>query len=108
MKSLIQVVVIGAALSAPVVSFAQSSEPITRAQVKSEVVALEKSGYPPAAANDFNYPQIAQAGEERMAANSGNGVSGEAATGFGGAVEHSNISGSPAAKGSNRSPYLGY
>ena len=50
MKSLIQVVVIGAALSAPVVSFAQSSEPITRAQVRSEDVQLEKSGFPPAAA----------------------------------------------------------
>ncbi|CAE6843976.1 DUF4148 domain-containing protein [Paraburkholderia domus] len=108
MKSLIQAVVIGAALSAPMVSFAQSSAPLTRAQVKAEVVELEKSGYSPAAANDFNYPQIAQTGEERVAANSGNGVGGEAATGFGGAVEHSNISGSPAGKDSTRSPYLGY
>ncbi|MGF6372915.1 putative membrane protein [Paraburkholderia sp. RAU6.4a] len=108
MKSLIQVVVIGAALSAPIVSFAQSSAPLTRAQVKAEVVELEKMGYPPASANDFNYPQITQAAEARVAANSGNGVSGEAATGFGGAVDHSNISGSPAGKDSTHSPYLGY
>ncbi|WP_081074225.1 DUF4148 domain-containing protein [Burkholderia diffusa] len=61
MKSLIQVVVIGAALSAPIVSFAQSSAPLTRAEVKAEVVELEKSGYPPTSANDFNYPQVSQA-----------------------------------------------
>lgn len=108
MKSLIQIIVIGAALSAPIASFAQSSAPLTRAEVKAEVVELEKSGSSPAAANDFNYPQVTQAAEARVAANSGSGVSGEAATGFGGAVDHSNISGSPAGKDSTRSPYLGY
>jgi uncharacterized membrane protein len=105
MKSLIQIIVIGAALSAPIASFAQSSAPLTRAEVKAEVVELEKSGSSPAAANDFNYPQVTQAAEARVAANSGNG---EAATGFGGAGDHSNISGSPAGKDSTRSPYLGY
>ena len=48
MKSLIQAVVVAAALAAPVAVFAQSNQPVTRAQVRAELVQLEKAGYHPA------------------------------------------------------------
>ena len=45
MKSLIQAVAIAAALVVPVASFAQSHSTITRAQVREELVQLQKVGY---------------------------------------------------------------
>ena len=56
MKSLIQAVVVAAALAAPVAVFAQSNAPVTRAQVRAELVQLEEAGYNPAAADDATYP----------------------------------------------------
>ena len=44
MKSLIQAVVVAAALAAPVAVFAQSNAPLTRAQVRAELIRLEKAG----------------------------------------------------------------
>ncbi|HEY3599759.1 MAG TPA: DUF4148 domain-containing protein [Paraburkholderia sp.] len=66
MKTLIQTVVIAAALAAPVVSFAQSS--VTREQVRAELVQLEKAGYHPALGSDPHYPDDLQAAEARVAA----------------------------------------
>lgn len=43
MKSLVQAVVVAAALVAPVVSFAQSGSTITRAQVRAELVQLQQA-----------------------------------------------------------------
>jgi hypothetical protein len=54
------------ALLTPLVSMAQSAQ-ITRAQVQSELVKLEKAGYNPARANDANYPDDLQAAEARIA-----------------------------------------
>ena len=68
MKSLIQAVVVAAALAAPVAVFAQSSQPVTRAQVRAELVQLEKAGYDPAARNDATYPTEIQAAEAKVAA----------------------------------------
>jgi Ni/Co efflux regulator RcnB len=67
MKSLIQTVVVAAVLAAPVASFAQSNAPVTRAQVRAELVQLEKAGYNPNA-NDANYPANLQAAEARVIA----------------------------------------
>jgi len=66
MKSLIQAVVVAAAIAAPVMAFAQSNEPVTRAQVRQELVQLEKAGYNPAVANDATYPADIQAAEQRV------------------------------------------
>jgi hypothetical protein len=44
MNSIIKAVAIAVALSAPVVSFAQSNQPLTRAEVRSQLVQLEKAG----------------------------------------------------------------
>jgi hypothetical protein len=69
MKSLIKAVAIAAVLAAPVASFAQSSqEPVTRAQVRNELVQLEGAGYNPATTNDTNYPANIQAAERRVQA----------------------------------------
>jgi hypothetical protein len=90
MKSLIQAVVIAAALAAPAAVFAQSSQPVTRAQVRAELVQLEKAGYDPAARNDATYPAEIQAAEAKVAAQNG------AASGYGGVVNGSSEAGRPA------------
>ncbi|MGU7782632.1 DUF4148 domain-containing protein [Burkholderia sp. PU8-34] len=67
MKNLIQAVVVAAALAAPVAVFAQSSAPLTRAQVRAELVQLEQAGWHPAVGNDPHYPEDLQAAEARVA-----------------------------------------
>ncbi|KDB08254.1 Protein of unknown function DUF4148 [Burkholderia sp. lig30] len=71
MKSLIKAVAVAVVLTAPLASFAQSNQqPLTRAQVRAELVQLEKAGYNP---NDWvNYPENIQAAQAKIAAqNSG-------------------------------------
>lgn len=69
MKSLIKAVVIAAVLAAPVASFAQASQqPVTRAEVKNELIQWEHAGYNPATANDATYPSDIQAAERRVEA----------------------------------------
>jgi hypothetical protein len=48
LKSLIPAVALASALAAPAVSFAQSNGPVTRAQVRAELVQLEQAGWRPA------------------------------------------------------------
>jgi uncharacterized membrane protein len=90
MKSLIEAVVVAAALAAPVAVFAQSSQPLTRAQVRAELIQLEKAGYAPATRNDAAYPAEIQAAEAKVAAQNG------AASGYGGVVNGSSEAGRPA------------
>jgi hypothetical protein len=87
-KSLIVAAAFAATAAVPLASFAQSSEPLTRAQVRAELVQLEKAGYNPA--GDYNdYPQNIQAAEARVSAENG-----AAASGYGGSVSGSSASGS--------------
>jgi hypothetical protein len=67
-NSLVKAVAIAALLAVPVASFAQSNQPVTRAQVKQELIDLEKAGYNPATSNDYDYPANIQAAEARVAA----------------------------------------
>jgi len=77
MKSLIQAVVVAAALAVPVAVFAQSNVPITRAQVRAELVQLEKAGYHPSDGDNSTYPAQIQAAEAKVAAqNDAAGVGG--------------------------------
>jgi hypothetical protein len=56
MKSLISAVVVASALIVPAVSFAQQANaPVTRAQVRAEVVAAQQAGL--LNQNDVNYPK---------------------------------------------------
>ncbi|CAG4897762.1 DUF4148 domain-containing protein [Paraburkholderia gardini] len=67
MKSLIKAVALAVVLAAPVVSFAQSNGPVTRAQVRAELAQLEKAGYNPNI-GEIDYPENIQAAEARVAA----------------------------------------
>ena len=96
MKSLFKAVAVAAVLAAPVVSFAQSNEPVTRAEVRQQLIQLEKAGYNPATANDYNYPADIQAAEAKV--NAQNEATAQAqTTGYGPAAGASSQSGSPAA-----------
>jgi hypothetical protein len=71
MKSLVQAaqaVAVAVALIVPVASFAQSNGPVTRAQVRAELVQLEKAGYSPARGSDPHYPDDLLAAEAKVAA----------------------------------------
>jgi len=81
MKPLIRAIAIAAALAAPVASFAQSNQPLTRAQVRADLVQVEQAGYTPSRGMDPNYPSDVQAAEARVAAK--NGAAQVDATGFG-------------------------
>jgi hypothetical protein len=73
MKALIKTIAIAAVLAVPALSFAQSSQPVTRAQVRAELVQLEKAGYNPSNSSDTQYPATIQAAEAKVQSNSGVG-----------------------------------
>ncbi|RKE37784.1 uncharacterized protein DUF4148 [Paraburkholderia sp. BL23I1N1] len=104
MKSLIQAVVIAAVLAAPVASFAQSNQPATRAQVRAELIQLEKAGYQPARSDPY-YPADIQAAQSRVAAQ--NGTAQVAESGYGSAVSGSSQSGRPVPANGPKSVYFG-
>ena len=90
MKSLIQSVVIAAALAAPVAAFAQSNAPVTRAQVKAELIQYKQAGGRTNFSNDPHYPEDAQLAQARVNAQNGNNE------GVGGVQAGSSASGAPA------------
>lgn len=49
-------------------AFAQSSAPLTRAQVREELIRLEAAGYEPSKGDDGEYPADIQAAQARAAA----------------------------------------
>jgi Ni/Co efflux regulator RcnB len=82
MKSLIQAVVVAAALAAPVAAFAQSNQPVTRAQVRAELVQLEQTGWRPGEGDRTTYPaQIQVAAENGSTSDVGGAVSGSSESG---------------------------
>jgi hypothetical protein len=64
MKSIAYAVVAAAALSASFGAFAQTS-PVTRAEVRAELVQLEKAGYHPGVSSPY-YPSDIQAAQARV------------------------------------------
>lgn len=86
MKAIIKAAAIAVALVVPAISFAQTSNgPLTREQVRAQLIELEHAGYNPAHGNRGTYPAEIQAAEARVAATHG-GVSNNETTGVGGAV----------------------
>ncbi|WP_043204155.1 DUF4148 domain-containing protein [Paraburkholderia acidipaludis] len=67
MKTLAKLTIALCALSTPLLTFAQSTQPVTRAEVRAELVRMEKAGYNPNTNGD-NYPQDVQAVEAKIAA----------------------------------------
>jgi Domain of unknown function (DUF4148) len=90
MKSLIKAVAVVASLAASATVFAQSNTPITRAQVRAELVQLEQAGYRVGNGDDAHYPDSIQAALARVAAQNGG------TNAYGGSVAGSSQSGRPA------------
>jgi hypothetical protein len=65
-KMIISLALAAATLGAPVLSFAQSNAPLTRAEVRADLVRVEQAGYSPSA-NDINYPADIQVAEAKIA-----------------------------------------
>ena len=77
---LIQSLIVAAAVALPVLSFAQSNQPVTRAEVRAQLVELENAGYNPAG-DQTQYPQNIQAAQARVDAAKGNTADGSPAGG---------------------------
>ena len=91
MKSSTRMVLIAALVAAPVASFAQSSEPVTRAQVQAELAQVEQAGYDP---RDWvHYPENIRAAEAKVAAQNATAQSQAAVAGYGGAADGASRSG---------------
>ncbi|QSN64079.1 MULTISPECIES: DUF4148 domain-containing protein [unclassified Caballeronia] len=73
-----QLIAAAALAVAPIVTFAQSGNDITRAQVRAELVQLEKAGYNPAS-DHSQYPKNIEAAVARL--HSGDAAYGGAAAG---------------------------
>jgi hypothetical protein len=112
MKSLIKAVAIAAVLAAaPVVSFAQSNPSgLTRAQVRAELIQLEKAGYDPAMSNDATYPADIQAAEHRVQAENAQAAAQQPAadTGYGAATGGTSQTGAPARLDRANTVYFGH
>ena len=68
MKSIIYAAIAASVLAAPIASFAQSEQGLTRDQVRADLVQLEQNGYKPLA-SDSQDPQNIQAAEQRAQPN---------------------------------------
>jgi hypothetical protein len=68
MKSFITSFAIAFILAAPAASFAQASQPVTRTQVREQIVQIEKAGYTPGATDAYAYPENIMKAEARIAA----------------------------------------
>ncbi|KDB06336.1 Protein of unknown function DUF4148 [Burkholderia sp. lig30] len=115
MKNLIQAVVVAAALAAPVAVFAQNTAPMTRAQVRAELVELEKAGYNPAVRDDASYPDAiaaatARVAQQREAAARAQGAdnSGYGADAQGASASGSRVQMRPASQDEMKSLYRGH
>ncbi|WP_206952187.1 DUF4148 domain-containing protein [Trinickia acidisoli] len=92
MNALIKQIAVAVALVAPVAAFAQSNQPVTRAQVRADLVRLEQAGYNPL--DWLHYPENIQAAEQRVSAQEGAAQSNT--SGYGPAVQGASQSGSAA------------
>lgn len=110
-RNLLQAAIVAALVAAPALSFAQaqSDAPKTRAEVKAELIQLEKAGYNPATANDATYPSDIQAAEARVSQQEGVAQAPAAETsGYGPATSGSSQSGGqPATLRPSQSVYFG-
>ena len=89
---LVRSLVIAALVAVPVLSFAQSSQPVTRAEVKAELVQLQKAGY--RESSDYTqYPAHLQTTLARISAESGATASASASA-FGGVALGTTAAGS--------------
>jgi hypothetical protein len=94
MKALLYAALVLGAIATPALSFAQSSNgPVTRAEVRAELLRLEQAGYNPSTGDETNYPAEIQAAEDAARATVANAAS--ASDAIGGQRAGSSMSGSP-------------
>ena len=86
-KVLASALSIAAALAAPALALAQSNSALTRAQVRNDLVQIEKTGYRPGDGDQSTYPQQVQQAEAREARSTA------ASSGFGGVAAGTSQSG---------------
>lgn len=91
MKSIAKMVLIAALFAAPVASFAQSSQPVSRAQLQAELAQLEKAGYEPR--DWIHYPENIQAAEAKVAEQNATAQAHAPVSGYGGAADGTSRSG---------------
>lgn len=101
MKTLIQSIALAAALAAPAMVFAQTNAPVTRAQVKADLVQFEQAGGPRSFSHDPYYPSQAQATQARIEAQNGTSQA------IGGVNGGSSNSGARVAAGAAQGLYFG-
>jgi hypothetical protein len=106
MKTLISAVVVAAALVAPVASFAQSNQPVTRAEVRAQLAQLEKAGYNPGG-DRTNYPANLQAAQARVDAQNGTALAANANSGYGAPATGTSQAGAPVVGKDRNSVYFG-
>lgn len=86
LKSIVPALAIVAVLAAPGFAQAREDGPVTRAQVRAELVQLERAGYNPVG-DQTTYPADIQAAEARV------GASQASASAYGGATEGASAAG---------------
>lgn len=64
MKSLIRATAVALTLATPALTFAQTNQPLTRAQVRAELAELKQAGFDP---SDYFYPDSLNAAEAKVA-----------------------------------------
>jgi len=93
--------IIAAALAVPAVSSFAQSQSLTRAQVKAELVQLQRAGYNPSTERTTSPAEI-QAAETKVAAQNGQNS-------YGGVADTASASGGPAHTGNSIAPvYFGH
>ncbi|MGN6667748.1 MAG: DUF4148 domain-containing protein [Trinickia sp.] len=105
MKSLIYTVITVSVIGAPVLSFAQSNGPITRTQVREELIQLEQAGYRVPVGNNPHYPEDIQAAQARVTEK--NAQAQADMSGYGSALQSTSESGAPASMDNTKSLYFG-
>ncbi|WP_408471059.1 DUF4148 domain-containing protein [Paraburkholderia nemoris] len=105
MKTLIYAALIAGIFVAPVASFAQdATAPLTRADVRADLIRVERAGYRPAA-KDVHYPDEIQAAEARVQTQN---VAAQGSTDVGGTSDGSSQAGAPTATVNTHSIYFGH
>jgi hypothetical protein len=104
MKSIIKIFVISATLITPIISFAQTTAPTTRAEVREQLIQLEESGYQPSA-RDPHYPANIEAAEAKVA--HPDGVARASTSDVGGTIGSATQHGSPSVSIATKSLYFG-
>ncbi|WP_322102952.1 DUF4148 domain-containing protein [Paraburkholderia sp. J41] len=111
-RTFVQAALVAALVAAPALSFAQAqvqnNGPLTRAEVKAQLIQLERAGYNPATADDATYPNEIQAAEARVAQQQGVAQAQAPETsGYGPSTSGSSQSGQPATVRPSQSVYFG-